>query len=268
MVSWRRPVSEASSAVPLTSPSPWETCGSPTESRRARRPAPGSASSRRRRSASCRCCRRGRPAGSSCAGPARPARRPSSRSAGRSGTRTPVERRLRGSPGRARRSSPARRRAGSPSSRRRKRAGELRLGVELVDRHPLLAEVRVEVAPVARRGSSRRAGAARRARIVTSSTSPGRAPSTAIGPVRMCGPGPRSLDRVEDRARCPSSISRSGASPAWWVTASIRTRSPEATVRTGSSAAVEVAPVDGLRRGRQVVDVHAAHTSRRTGVGS
>ena len=57
-------------------------------------------------------------------------------------------------------------------------------------------------------------------------------------------------------------MSRSGASPAWCVSASMRTRSPEATVSTGSSERVEVAPVDGLGRRRQLVQrAHAAAAS-------
>src|SRR6185295_6626816 len=72
----------------------------------------------------------------------------------------------------------------------------------------------------------------------TSRTSPGTAPSTWIGPVITCTPGPRvAIGMASYTARTPSSIMRSGASPAWCVSVSMRTRSPERTRSTGGSAA-------------------------------
>ena len=48
-----------------------------------------------------------------------------------------------------------------------------------------------------------------------SSVSPGTAPSTWIGPVMTCTPGPRvAIGMASYTARTPSSIMRSGASPA------------------------------------------------------
>ena len=53
----------------------------------------------------------------------------------------------------------------------------------------------------------------------------------------MCTPGARSASGMPSQiARMPSSIIRSGASPAWWVTASIVSSVPSSTVSTGSRA--------------------------------
>ena len=70
-------------------------------------------------------------------------------------------------------------------------------------------------------------------RIRTTRVSPGSAPATEMGPVMMWTPGFRvSSGMPSQMARMPSSMSRSGASPAWWVTASMSTMSPEAISST------------------------------------
>ena len=185
--------------------------------------------------------------------PGRRARRPSSRSAGAAARRTPSSAGSRATlPGSTivpgcvderRRASSRRRTAPGRASPR----GRARRSSPAPCRSPRTA------APSARRGSSRTAGAARRTRMSTWSTSPGRAPATAIGPVSRCGPGPRSCTSAKTRSM-PSSISRSGASPAWWVSASIAHEIARGDGQHRLERGVEVAPVHGLGRRRQLVE--------------
>ncbi len=71
----------------------------------------------------------------------------------------------------------------------------------------------------------------------TRSAVPGTAPSTATGPVITWTPGARWSSGIPAQmASMPASIIRSGASPAWWVTASIVRVVPAATFITGGSS--------------------------------
>jgi hypothetical protein len=75
-------------------------------------------------------------------------------------------------------------------------------------------------------------------RISTRTVSPGVVPRTWIGPVMMCTPGSRAGSGIAAQiAAMPSSISRSGASPAWCVTASIVSVVPGSTSSTAGWAA-------------------------------
>ena len=93
--------------------------------------------------------------------------------------------------------------------------------------------------------------------ISTSSTSPGMAPSMATGPVRKCGPGPRSLtlayisfiSRMGLSVAAPSRSSISGMPQM----VSMVTTSPGFTVSTGLASAAKVAPLHGGRRDVQHV---------------
>src|SRR5258705_13804476 len=59
-----------------------------------------------------------------------------------------------------------------------------------------------------------------------------------MGPVITWTPGTRvAIGMASYTAFTPASIMRSGASPAWCVSVSMRTRSPERTRSTGGSAA-------------------------------
>ena len=96
-------------------------------------------------------------------------------------------------------------------------------------------------------------------RMRTSSTSPGSAPFTKIGPVIECGPPPG----LALRSSTTCSIVTPGCTLSCeCIIVSIETVSPELTVSLGASFGIEPAPLHGVERRRQRV-VLARRRSRR-----